>query len=135
MKISDISKAFNLNSKDVLAIFKDIDPEKKASGAAVSDEEFEIFFSVITKARQIKDMEAYTSGKVTITQVREKKAGPVEEKPAAPVVEAKKSAPEVKVEEKKPEAAPEKAENKKPQPEAQRNNAQGKDRQFDRRDG
>ena len=153
MKISDISKAFNLNSKEVLAIFKDIDPEKKASGAAVSDEEFEMFFSLITKAHQIKDIEAYTSGRVTITAVREKAekkpASKEEEKPAAPIEEKKpapeakpeekKPAPEVKAEERKPApevkkqtAAPERTERPKSQPSA---DAQRQGRQGDRRDG
>ena len=103
MKISDISKAFNLNSKEVLAVFKDIDPEKKASGAAVTDEEFEMFFSLITKAHQIKDMEAYTSGRVTITSVSEKAekrpAVKAEERPAAHVEEKK---PEEKEDDKSP---------------------------------
>ena len=152
MKISDISKAFNLGSKEVIAIFKDIDPDKKASGAAVTDEEFEMFFSVITKARQIKDIEAYTSGKVTITQVREKAEKKEEPKTEAPAVKAEenKLSHEAKAEAKKP--APEaKAEAKKPAPEARRPEAapqrtekprqlspdyrQGQERRGDRRDG
>ena len=141
MKISDISKAFNLGSKEVLAIFKDIDPEKKASGAAVTDEEFEMFFSVITKARQIKDIVAYTSGKVTITQVREKAEKKEEPKTEAPAAKAeeKKPVPEVKAEAKKPapearkpEAAPQRTEKPRTQAPDQR---QGQERRGDRRDG
>ncbi len=158
MKISDISKAFNLNSKEVIAIFKDIDPDKKASGAAVSDDEFEMFFSVITKARQIKDIDAYTSGRVTITQVREKAEKPAEateeKKAAAPETvktavpeTVKAQTPEVKVqdkptsrEEKKNDTqsarrtdAAERTDRQKPSFDNQR--AQQQQRQGDRRDG
>ena len=62
MKISDISKDFNLKSKDVVDVFKEAGIEKKNSGAAVDAEEFEIFFSLITKSHQIKNINAYTGG-------------------------------------------------------------------------
>ena len=62
MKISDISKDFNLKSKDVVDVFKEAGIEKKNSGAAVDEEEFEIFFSLITKSHQIKNIDAYTGG-------------------------------------------------------------------------
>ena len=72
MKISDISKDFNLKSKDVVDVFKEAGIEKKNSGAAVDEEEFEIFFSLITKSHQIKNIDAYTGGSVTISSVKEK---------------------------------------------------------------
>ena len=111
MKISDISKDFNLKSKDVVDVFKEAGIEKKNSGAAVDEEEFEIFFSLITKSHQIKNIDAYTGGSVTISSVKEKAA-----KAEAPAAEAK---PEAKAEA-KPEPKPEvkvepKAEEKKPE--------------------
>ena len=108
MKISDISKAFNINSKEVITIFKDIDPEKKVSGAAVSNEEFEMFFSLITKAHQIKDIDAYTSGKTTIRSASEKAEASEEAKKPAPEAAAevaKKSVAESAPAIKKPQEA------------------------------
>ena len=74
IKVSQISKDFNLKAKDIADTFKEIGFEKKNSSATVEDEEFEIFLSHITRAHQIKDLDAYTSGSVTITAVKEKKA-------------------------------------------------------------
>ena len=114
MKISDISKDFNLKSKDVVDVFKEAGIEKKNSGAAVDDEEFEIFFSLITKSHQIKNIDAYTGGSVTISSVKEKAAkaeAPVAEAKPEPKVEAKpepklEAKVEPKAEEKKPEEKP-----------------------------
>ena len=74
IKLSQISKDFNMKSKDVVDAFKEIGFEKKNSGAAVEAEEFELFLVHITKSHQIKSLEAYTSGSVTISSVKEKKA-------------------------------------------------------------
>ena len=120
-KITQISKDFNIKSKDVLDTFKDLGIEKK-SGGSVDADEFELFFAAITKKHQIKDLEAYRSGKATIKVVDEKKAEPApkaepkaEEKPAAaPVPKA-----EPKAEEKKPatKSAPKKPAAPKAKPE------------------
>ena len=96
IKLSQISKDFNMKSKDVADAFKEIGFEKKNSGAAVEAEEFELFLVHITKSHQIKNLEAYTSGSVSISSVNEKKTK------AAPAEEKK---PEIKAE--KPEAKPE----------------------------
>ena len=114
MKISDISKDFNLKSKDVVDVFKEAGIEKKNSGAAVDEEEFEIFFSLITKSHQIKNIDAYTGGSVTISSVKEKavkaEAPAAEAKPEAKAEAKPEPKPEVKVEpkaeEKKPEEKP-----------------------------
>ena len=74
IKLSQISKDFNMKSKDVVDAFKEIGFEKKNSGAAVEAEEFELFLVHITGSHQIKNLEAYTSGNVTISSVKEKKA-------------------------------------------------------------
>ena len=129
MKLSQIAKDFNIKAKDVSDAFKDIGLEKKNSSATVDDEEFEIFFSHITRSHQIKDIDAYTSGRVKISAVDEKKAK--SEKPAETKEEPKtkaqkaepkkdeapKAAPQQKAEPKKdeaPKAAPQqKAEPKK----------------------
>ena len=94
IKVSQISKDFNIKAKDVADTFKEIGFEKKNSSATVEDEEFEIFLSAITRAHQIKDLDAYTSGKVKITVVKEQKAKAEKspEQKAAP--EAPKKAPE-----------------------------------------
>ena len=72
IKISQISKDFNLKSKEVADTFKEIGFEKKNSGASVEAEEFELFLVYMTTKHQIKNLEAYTTGKVTIAS--EKKA-------------------------------------------------------------
>ena len=110
IKITQISKDFDIKSKDVLDIFKDLGIEKK-SGASADIDEFELFLSHLTSSRQIKDLDAYREGKTKIKSAAEKK----EEKPApAPKAEEqkpaeKKPAPEVKSEQKPapaPKAAP-----------------------------
>ena len=90
IKISQISKDFNLKAKDVTDIFKEIGFDKKSSGATAEGEEFEIFLSYITRKNQIHDLEAYTSGKNTISEIKEKVAPAPAEK-AKPATEEKKS--------------------------------------------
>ena len=111
IKISQISKDFNMKAKEVSDAFKDIGFEKKNSGAAVEAEEFELFLVHVTKSHQIKNLEAYTSGSVSISSVKEK----VENKPEEPETEKK---PEPKAEAKpepKAEAKPEPKGEKKPE--------------------
>jgi translation initiation factor IF-2 len=110
IKISQISKDFNMKSKDVADAFKEIGFEKKNSGATVDAEEFELFLNYVTRSHQIKDLDAYTSGSVTIKTVSEKAAKATapkaeevkaEEKPIAKTeVKAAPKAEEVKAEEK-----------------------------------
>ena len=138
-KITQISKDFNIKSKDVLDTFKDLGIEKK-SGGSVDADEFELFFQAITKKHQIKDLEAYRSGKATIKVAEEKKetAPKAEPKTEAPKAE-KKPEPKVEV---KPEVKPApKAEPKveakveaKPQPKVEQKQAQPqKPQQTDRK--
>ena len=79
-----------MKSKDVADAFKEIGFEKKNSGATVETEELELFLVHITKAHQIKNLEAYTSGRVTISSVKEKMAKP--EKPESVKEEVKAEA-------------------------------------------
>ena len=99
IKISEMSKDFGMKSKDVIEGFKEIKIEKN-SGASVTDVEFEVFMQHMTSTHQMKDIEAYTSGKTTIRSVAKKaakteapKAETAPKTEAAPKVEAK---PEVK---------------------------------------
>ena len=105
VKITQISKDFDLKSKDVLDTFKELGIDKK-SGGTVDTDEFELFMQHITKSRQIKDLDAYRDGRVKIS-------APKAEKPkvANPAPKAEPAA-EKKPEPPKPEAAP--AEVKKP---------------------
>ena len=102
LKITQISKDFNLKSKDVLDAFGEMGIDKK-TGGSVDTDEFELFMNFITSKHQIKDIDSYRDGKNKITTVDEKKAK------AAPAVaeEPKKTeapkaapAPAVKQEEK-----------------------------------
>ena len=119
VKLSELSKDFGLKAKDVIEGFKAINIEKNTS-ASVSDEEFEIFMQHLTTTHQIRDLEAYTTGKVTLRSAEVKKAAPkAEPKPEAKVeakVEAKpeaKPAAAPKVEQ-KPAARPEQKAEQKP---------------------
>ncbi len=131
-KISTIAKDFDIKSKEITEIFKEIGFEKK-SGASVETEEYEIFLSYLTKKRQIGNLDAYTKGEVTIT-------APKPPKVEKPKEEAK---PEVKVETpKKPEPKAEprvetvqkpRFENPENKPQVRKpENRQGEQRTFDK---
>ncbi len=90
IKISDMSKDFNMKTKDVIEEFKAANIEKN-TGATVSDEEFALFINRLTTSHQISDLAAYTSGKTSI-RISENKA----KKAEAPKTEAPKAeAPKV----------------------------------------
>ena len=153
IKISDLSKDFAMKSKDVIEEFKGANIDK-TTGGTVSDEEFAVFMQHVTLSHQISDLEAYTSGKVTIkiagntktepkAQVADepKKEAPAapkaevkKEAPAAPKAEAKKEAPVApKAEVKKEAPAAPKTEQKKPEarPQDKRPEARPADRRPD----
>ena len=94
IKITQISKDFNIKSKDVLDTFKEVGLDKR-SGSSADKDEFELFLAHLTATRQIKDLDAYRDGRSKITTASE-----VKEK--AP--KAQKKTEEKKVEEKKQEA-------------------------------
>ena len=99
IKITQLSKDFNLKSKEITDSFKDIGIDKK-SGASADGDEFELFMETLMLKHQIKDVESYLNGKNTIAAVKEKKAAP------APEVKAEaKPAPEAKAEAKPKEEA------------------------------
>ncbi len=102
VKITQISKDFNLKSKDVLDAFKEIGLDKK-TGGSVDTDEFELFMQYITRSRQIKDLDAYRDGraKITTPKAEKPKAAPKAEKPQEKKPEQKAEAP--KAPEKKPE--------------------------------
>ena len=124
IKITQISKDFDIKSKDVLDAFKELGVEKKSGGSADIDE-FELFLNHITTKNQIKDLEAYREGRSKIKSAEEKK----DEKPAVPAdkippVEAKPQAPKMPAPEKKPqqESAAKPATDKKPAQQPDRKN-------------
>ena len=141
IKITQISKDFNIKSKDVLDTFKELGIEKKSGGSADKDE-FELFLSALTEKHQIKDLDAYRDGRTKIKNAEDKKEKPApkaepkdEEKKAAPVApkaEEKKPAPAPKAEEKKAAAPVQKPVQKpvqnaerKPQPQNQNTQSKG----------
>ncbi len=128
-KITQISKDFNLKTKDVTEIFKSMGLEKK-SGATIEAEEFEMFISHMTRTHQIKNIDNYKNGTSTITSVKEKKAEPKAEVKPQPVPEVKA---EPKAEKKaEPKAAEQKAEKK---PEAPAERPQQKQDRPEKREG
>ncbi len=111
VKITQISKDFNIKSKDVLDTFKDLGLDKK-SGGSVDADEFELFMNRLTKTHEIKDLDAYREGKIKISVPKAEKPERAAKKetvkveaPAKP--ETAKTAP--KLEPAKPEAKPETA--------------------------
>ncbi|MBR2965021.1 MAG: translation initiation factor IF-2 [Clostridia bacterium] len=114
IKITQLSKDFNLKSKEITDRFKDIGIDKK-SGASADGDEFELFMETLMVKHQIKDVEAYLNGKNKISAVKEKKA-----EPAPEVKVEEKPAPEVKVEAKPAPKAPEAPKPTATKPEAQR---------------
>ena len=84
-----------MKSKDVIEEFKTVNIEKTTSGT-VSDEEFEIFMQHMTSTHQIKDLEAYRAGTVTIKVAGKKPAKKAEEKKETSPVVKETPKPEVK---------------------------------------
>ena len=66
VKITQISKNFNMKSKEVIDIFKELGLEKK-SGATIESEEYELFVQYATFTHQIKNMDDYLDGKSKIS--------------------------------------------------------------------
>ena len=129
IKITQISKDFDIKSKDVLDTFKELGMEKKTGGSADKDE-FEVFLNFITTKNQIKDLDSYRDGRAKIKSAHEEKPAKAEAAPAPkaeqPKVEkAQQPAPKA---EQKPEARRE--ERKPQQPQTQRPQQNG---QNDRR--
>ena len=121
VKIAQISKDFNIKSKDVIDSFKELGIDKKVGGSADS-EEYELFLQHLTTSHQIKNLDAYRSGKVKITlDSKPKKAEPQEKPASAP---APKAEPKI---EKKAEPKVEKKAEPKPQPKPEQ--------RFEKRDG
>ena len=93
IKVTQISKDFNIKSKDVLDTFKELNIDKK-SGGSIDGDEFELFVSIMTSKHQIKDIDAYREGRTTIrseklTPAKEEKPAPAPvEKPAEPAQKA-----------------------------------------------
>jgi len=77
-KITQISKDFNIKSKDVLDIFSTELGIDKKSGGTLDAEEFELFMQRITSKHQIKNIDAYLSGetKISVKSGAEKEEAP-----------------------------------------------------------
>ena len=56
IKITQLTKDFDMKSKDVLDTLKDIGIDKK-SGGSLDNDEFELFVAHVTFTKQIKDVE------------------------------------------------------------------------------
>ena len=132
VKIAQISKDFNLKSKDIIDSFKELGIEKKVGGSA-DLEEFELLLNHLTVKHQMKDIDAYRSGKVKIKSVEEKPAQKAQE--AEPKKEEAKPAPAEKPAvkpEPKPEAKPAAKPEAKPAPTQRPAQQQGERRQDNR---
>ena len=113
IKITQLTKDFNIKSKDVLDTFASLGIEKK-SGGSVDTDEFEIFMERMMKTHEIKDLDAYRDGKTKIVSMESK---PRAEKPEVKVPEVKAEAPKAApVSKKEPAPAPMAAPERKPAP-------------------
>ena len=93
IKITELSRDFGMKSKDLIDSFKAVNIEKN-SGGSVTDVEFEVIMQHLTSTHQIKNIDDYMDGKVTITAAKkEKKSAPKAETPKAeaPKTEAPKA--------------------------------------------
>ena len=105
VKIAQISKDLNIKTKDIIDTFKELGIEKKVGGSADLDE-YELFLDGITKAHQIKDLDAYRSGKVKIASQKQETAEKKPEPKPEPKVEQKAEAPVQKPQKPERQAAP-----------------------------
>jgi len=132
IKITQLSKDFNIKSKDVLDSLKDLGLDKK-SGGSLDGDEFELFVEALTASHQIKDLDGYREGRIKITSPESEKAP---QAPKAPEVKpepkpAAKPAPKVQETPKAPErpAVRDRADDRRPG-----DNRQGDRRPLDRQD-
>ena len=107
IKITQLSKDFNIKAKDIIDLFHEFGIEKK-SGGSVELDEFELFVQKVTVSHQIKDADAYRDGRIKITSAgaKEKAKKAALEKAAAEKAALEKAAAEKAAAEK---AAAEKA--------------------------
>ena len=98
-KISQISKDFNIKTKEVVDLFAELDIKKNSSGT-VENDELEMFLAKLTLARSMKNIDAYLKGEVKISVVKEKAEAP--KKKPEPKPEPKKEEPKPEI--KKPDA-------------------------------
>ena len=110
-KITQISKDFNMKSKDVVDIFGELDIKKNTSGT-VENDELSLFIAKLTLTHSMKNIQDYLEGRVKISVVEEKK--PKAPKAEAPKAEAAKTEAPKAEETKLPKAEAPKAEAQKP---------------------
>ena len=110
LKVTQLAKDFNLKTKDVGDVFAKMNIEKK-TGASVNGDELALFLNKITLSNEIKDLDAYLTGKTRIEGVKEKKPAPEVKAEPAPEVKAVPAQKPAPAEVKKPVEA-------KPAPEA-----------------
>ena len=101
VKIAQISKHFNMKSKEVTDFLKTINLNKK-TGDQLDDEEWSLFLSAITRTHQIENMDDYLDGKATLRADRPAPA----KKVAEPVAEQKQKTPEKPAAQNVPKAVP-----------------------------
>ncbi len=114
-KITQLTKDFNIKSKDVIDTFASLGIEKK-SGGSVDTDEFEMFMERMMKTHEIKDLDSYRDGKTKIVSAE---LTPKAEKPEAKTPEVKTEAPKAApVSKKEPTPAPVAAPVSKKEPDA-----------------
>ncbi len=92
-RITDLTKDFDLKTKDVIALFKDLGIEKN-TGSTLEDAEYQIFLQVLTQRNQIENLDDYLDGKATLHSdlPKKEKQKATAEKPADTAPRASASA-------------------------------------------
>ncbi len=106
-KLSDLAKDFGMDAKEIISILAERGGDAKKTGSTLNEEELNFVFEKITKANELKNLNAYFAEGAKWEEMHAKKAEPKKQEPKK---EEKK--PEPKKEEKKAEA-PKKQEPKK----------------------
>ena len=60
-KIHEVSKDFNISSKDIIALLKDKLGVDKKSQTSLEDTELDLIFDYVTKQNQVKSFDEYLS--------------------------------------------------------------------------
>ncbi len=80
-KVSDLAKDFNVKNNVIIDLFKDFEDNTKKSNSALTDEDLDIAFDMMTSKNAVADFNAYFAAKKPEKKEPEKKAP---EKAAAP---------------------------------------------------
>ncbi len=86
-KVNQLAKDLGMKNKEILQKIEDSGVSVKSYMATLEPEEFNLFFDAITRKNQVKDLDAYLTGKSAIKRVVKEEEKKEEPKAETPVVE------------------------------------------------